>query len=231
MDPLSLDPNVSSGLVYNQLQIKSNIWTCSHWNNIWSLALTGKMNYLSLQNAQWSILHIAPPYGQWNSQNKCIVYFSFQLIFKLIDLFSLLVSNSSLSHMWISGGKWPKARHNQTCENDMSSQHKWAKQQEDFHSHWIFWHPAIENWLWDQKKRLFPCSCRNCLSVCQPQHVCQSQHVFISGPIPTLRNGIKSLCRVLALNTSLTSACLNHWISFTDNFNIFLTSFGTAQAA
>lgn len=46
---------------------------------------------------------------------------------------------------------------------------------------------------------------------------CQSKHVFISEPIPTLRKGIKSFSR-LGL---LTLASLNHDIKFIDNFNIF----------
>ncbi|KAL7381915.1 hypothetical protein ABVT39_013464 [Epinephelus coioides] len=50
---------------------------------------------------------------------------------------------------------------------------------------------------------------------------CQSQNVFISGPIPTLGKGIKSFTRLLALNTWLTSACFTHGIKFIDNFNIF----------
>ncbi|KAL7380858.1 hypothetical protein ABVT39_025064 [Epinephelus coioides] len=50
---------------------------------------------------------------------------------------------------------------------------------------------------------------------------CQSQNVFISGPIPTLGKGIESFTRLLALNTWLTSACFTHGIKFIDNFNIF----------
>ncbi|KAL7374885.1 hypothetical protein ABVT39_008540 [Epinephelus coioides] len=50
---------------------------------------------------------------------------------------------------------------------------------------------------------------------------CQSQNVFISGPIPTLGKGIESFTRLLALNTWLTSACFTHGIKFIENFNIF----------
>lgn len=50
---------------------------------------------------------------------------------------------------------------------------------------------------------------------------CQSQHVFISGPIPTLGKGIETFTRLLALNTWLASACFTHGIKFIDNFNIF----------
>ncbi|KAL7386867.1 hypothetical protein ABVT39_014955 [Epinephelus coioides] len=50
---------------------------------------------------------------------------------------------------------------------------------------------------------------------------CQSQNVFISGPIPILGKGIKSFTRLLALNTWLTSTCFTHGIKFIDNFNIF----------
>lgn len=47
------------------------------------------------------------------------------------------------------------------------------------------------------------------------------QHVFISGPIPTLGRGIESFSRLLGLNTWLASVCTTHGINFIDNFNIF----------
>lgn len=49
---------------------------------------------------------------------------------------------------------------------------------------------------------------------------CQSQHVFISSPIPILEEEIDSFDRLLALKTLLTSACLTHGIHF-GIFNIF----------
>lgn len=41
---------------------------------------------------------------------------------------------------------------------------------------------------------------------------CQSQHVFISGPIPTLGRGMECFSRLLSLNTWLASACHTHGI-------------------
>ena len=48
-----------------------------------------------------------------------------------------------------------------------------------------------------------------------------SNMFFISGSLPPLRKGIKSISRLLGLNKWLRLMCPNHGIRFNDNFNTF----------